>query len=84
MDFVDRSVFPAFFESQGWAPSYYVGGGADIRVLRRMLISADFRYRRATAGLNDTWVDFEPLDLSGARVDGGDVVAVLRAPGSGL
>lgn len=68
VDFQDRSVFPAFFESQGWAPSYYVGGGADVRVLRRMLINADFRYRRASAGLNDTWVDFDPLDLSGAQL----------------
>ena len=68
VDFVDRSVFPAMLRSTGWAPTYYVGGGADIRVLRRMLVSADFRYRRATADLNNTWVDFEPLDLSGAQV----------------
>jgi hypothetical protein len=68
VDFVDRSVFPAIFESHGWSPNYYVGGGADIRVLRRMLVSADFRYRQASADLNNTWVDFEPLDLSGARL----------------
>ena len=68
VDFVDRSVFPALLRSTGWAPTYYVGGGADIRVLRRMLVSADFRYRRATADLNNTWVDFDPLDLSGAQV----------------
>jgi opacity protein-like surface antigen len=68
VDFVDRSVFPAFFESQGWAPNYYVGGGVDVRVLRRMLVSADFRYRRASADLTDEWVDFDPLDLSGARL----------------
>ena len=68
VDFVDRSVFPALLRSSGWAPTYYVGGGADIRVLRRMLVSADFRYRRATADLNNTWVDFEPLELSGAQV----------------
>ena len=68
VDFVDRSVFPAVFRSSGWTPTYYVGGGADVRVLRRMLVSADFRYRRATANLDNTWVDFEPLDLSGVRV----------------
>ena len=77
---MDRSVFPAVFESTGWAPTYYVGGGADIRVLRRMLVGADFRYRRATADLNNTWVDFDPLDLSGGASDGGDVMAVLKAP----
>ena len=43
VDFVDRSVFPALFESQGWAPTYYVGGGADIRVLRRMLVERRFQ-----------------------------------------
>jgi opacity protein-like surface antigen len=68
VDFVDRSVFPAVFRSRGWAPTFYVGGGADVRVLRRMQISADFRYRRAEAELNNTWVDFDPLDLSGARM----------------
>jgi hypothetical protein len=36
--------------------------------MRRMLVSADFRYRRATAELNNTWVDFDRLDLSGARM----------------
>jgi hypothetical protein len=68
VDFVDRSIFPALFTSRGWAPAVYAGGGADVRVLRRMLLSADFRYRRASAGLNATWVDFAPLDLSGARL----------------
>jgi opacity protein-like surface antigen len=67
VDFVDRSVFPGVFESTGWAPTFYVGAGADIRVLRRMLVGVDFRYRRATADLNNTWVDFDPLDLSAAQ-----------------
>jgi opacity protein-like surface antigen len=68
VDFVDRSVFPAIFRSNGWAPTYYVGGGAEVRMLRRMLVSADFRYRRASADLDNTWVDFDPLDLSGAQL----------------
>jgi opacity protein-like surface antigen len=68
VDFVDRSIFPASLRSQGWAPTFYLGGGTDVRVLRRMVISADFRYRQASAALDDTWVDFDPLDLSGARV----------------
>jgi len=68
VDFADRRVFPATFESEGWAPTVYAGGGADIRVLRRVVLTADVRYRYATAKLDQEWVDFDPLDLSGVRM----------------
>jgi hypothetical protein len=67
VDFTDRSVFPANFESNGWSPTVYVGGGADVQVGRRLQITGDLRFRHATARLQQTWVDFEPLDLSGLR-----------------
>jgi hypothetical protein len=67
VDFADRRVFPATFESEGWAPTAYAGGGADVRVLRRMVLTADVRYRFGTAKLDREWVDFDPLDLSGVR-----------------
>lgn len=67
VDFRDRSVFPATFTSTGWTPHYFVGGGADILVARRLVVTADVRYRRAAGVLNETWVDFDPLDLSGAQ-----------------
>jgi len=67
VDFVDRSIFPANFESHGWSPTVYVGGGADVQVGRRLQITGDLRFRHATARLQQTWVDFEPLDLSGLR-----------------
>jgi hypothetical protein len=68
VDFADRRVFPATFESQGWAPTVYAGGGVDVRLLRRMLLTADVRYRYGAAELDQTWVDFDALDLSGVRV----------------
>jgi hypothetical protein len=68
VDFADRRVFPATFQSQGWAPTVYAGGGADIRVLRRVVLTADVRYRYGTAKLDQEWVDFDPLDLSGVRM----------------
>lgn len=67
VDFTDRSIFPATFESHGWSPTVYVGGGADVQVGRRLQITGDLRFRHATARLQQTWVDFEPLDLSGLR-----------------
>ncbi len=67
VDFADSRVFPATFESHGWAPTVYAGGGADVRVLRRMLLTVDVRYRHGAAELSQTWVDFDPLDLSGVR-----------------
>jgi hypothetical protein len=67
VDFADRSIFPASFESQGWSPAVYVGGGADVQVGRRLQVTGDVRFRHARARLDQTWVDFEPLDLSGIR-----------------
>ena len=67
VDFADRSVFAATCESHGWSPTVYVGGGADVQVGRRLQITGDLRFRRATARLQQTWVDFQPLDLSGLR-----------------
>lgn len=68
VDFADRRVFLATFESEGWAPTVYAGGGVDVRVLRRMQLTADVRYRYGAADLTQTWLDFDALDLSGVRV----------------
>lgn len=71
VDFVDLSVFGSTFESKGWAPTAHLLAGVDVRVARRLLVTVDGRYQWAAATLNDTWVDFDPIDLSGFRLTGG-------------
>lgn len=71
VDFVDLSVFDARFESRGWAPTLHVLAGVDVRVARRLNVTVDGRYQWAAATLNSTWVDFDPIDLSGVRVTAG-------------
>ena len=71
VDFVDFSVFPDTFRSNGWAPSAHVFGGVDVRVWKRLYVTAEARYLWSKADLEDDFVDFEPIDLSGAAVSGG-------------
>jgi hypothetical protein len=71
VDYVDFSVFPDFFESKGWAPSAHVFGGVDMRVFRRGYVTFDARYTWASADLGPSFIDFEPIDLSGLRVSAG-------------
>ncbi len=71
VDFVDFSVFDSTFESRGWTPTLHVLTGVDVRVARRVIVTVDGRYQWAAAALNSTWVDFDPIDLSGARVTAG-------------
>ena len=68
VDYVDYSVFSDVFEAKGWAPSAFVSGGAEIRLLRRLFLTLDGRYLWAKGDLGRTWVDFDPIDLSGFRM----------------
>lgn len=71
VDYVDLSVFPDVFESEGWTPSVHVMGGVDVRVLRRAYVSFDARYLWASGDLGPDWIDFDPIDLSGLRLSAG-------------
>ena len=71
VDYLDYSVFRDVFEAKGWAPSAHVFGGVDIRLLRRMFLTLDGRYVWARGDLGRTWVDFDPIDLSGFRMAAG-------------
>ena len=44
---------------------------ADIRLLRRLFLTVDGRYLWAKGDLGRTWVDFDPIDLSGFRMTAG-------------
>ena len=78
-DFVDfdnaNRVFTDTFTSRGWAPTFHVLGGTDIRVYRHLLLSLDARYAWQKATLSNDFIDFEPIDLGGFRFGAGIHVA---------
>jgi hypothetical protein len=71
VDYLDLSVFPDVFESEGWTPSIHVLGGVDVRVFRRAYVSFDARYLWASGDLGSDWIDFDPIDLSGLKLSAG-------------
>lgn len=75
-DFVDSvdpelPIFTAQLRSDGWTTSTHVYGGVDVKMTRRLLLSAEVRYTWADATTSLDFVGFEPIDLSGLRVSGG-------------
>ena len=75
-DFVDSldpdlPIFSAQLRSGGWTTNTHVFGGVDIKMTRRVLLSAEARYMWADATMDQDFVGFEPIDLSGLRVVGG-------------
>jgi opacity protein-like surface antigen len=74
-DFVDfdngNRVFSDTFNSNGWAPTFHVLGGTDIRVYKHLLLSLDARYSWQKATLDQDFIDFEPIDLGGFRFGAG-------------
>ena len=71
VDFADLSVFSDTFQAEGWAPTAHALGGVDIRVYRHLYVNLEARYVWSSGDLGDDFVDFEPIDLSGARIGGG-------------
>jgi hypothetical protein len=71
VDFRDSRVFSSTFRSKDWTPSAHVFGGVDFRVLRRAMVTIDGRYQWAAGPLGSTWVDFDPIDLSGFKLSAG-------------
>lgn len=68
VDFQTRRVFNDTFGSEGWAPSVHALAGADLRVFRRLYLTGEARYTWSSAKLSADFVDFEPIDLAGARL----------------
>ena len=71
VDYVDLSVFTDRFEAAGWTPSAHVFGGADIQLVNRLYLTMEARYLWAAGQLGSTWIDFDPIDLSGFRLSTG-------------
>jgi len=71
VDFVDRSIFRDALRSSGWTPSAHAFGGADIKLWRRVFLTAEARYHWAKAALGQDFTGFDPIDLSGLNVTAG-------------
>jgi hypothetical protein len=71
VDFADLDIFTDVFTSEGWAPSTYVSGGADVRMWRAVSLAVEARYVWSHADLGGNFVGFDPIDLSGLRMSTG-------------
>jgi hypothetical protein len=71
VDFEDLSVFADDFVSRGWTPSAHVFAGGDLRVYRRLYLALEGRYTWAAADLDNTFIEFDPIDLAGFRLGAG-------------
>ena len=71
VDFVDQQVFADVFEAKGWTPTAHAFAGADVKLTRWLFASVEARYVWAAGDLGSTFVDFEPIDLSGMRTSVG-------------
>lgn len=67
VDFVDRSIFPDVFRSDGWALGPYLRAGVDLQLWRRLYVNGDIRYAWLRSDLSRDFVGFEGIDLAGAR-----------------
>ena len=73
-DFVDSTtleIFPASLKSSGWTLTGYLGGGADIYLLKNIFLTLDLRYSLASHELDQDFVGFDDIDLGGLRVTAG-------------
>jgi opacity protein-like surface antigen len=71
VDFQTNRVFSDVFQSSGWAPSWHILGGADVQVYKHLFVSFEGKYQWSSAELEQKFVDFAPIDLSGARFGAG-------------
>lgn len=65
VDFRTLDVFEDDFLSEGRTGTWYVLGGADLTISPRLLVRAEIRHAWASAEMDDDFVGFDPIDLSG-------------------
>ncbi len=64
----DEFIFTDVFISDDWAFAQHVFAGLDIKLTRSFGLILEGRYYWADADLQRSFVDFDPIDLDGARV----------------
>ncbi len=71
VDFVDLTIFTSGFRSSGWGFATQAFGGVEVSLSPRWFLSVEGRYLWSDADLDGDFLDFEPIDLSGARIGAG-------------
>ena len=61
----DSAIFEDVYQSSGWGPAGYAGGGIDVTLSPRVALAVDARYMYAQAGVNGSFTGFDRVDLSG-------------------
>jgi hypothetical protein len=67
-DFVDYEtldIYNDFLQSDGWAPVAQALAGVDVSLTPRFALNGETRYAWSHARLGESFVDFDPIDLSG-------------------
>ncbi len=73
-DFVDSStldIFSASLDSSGSVPTLYLGCGVDVNIYKSAYLNLDFKYSWAEDDMDQDFVGFDPIDLSGIRLTAG-------------
>jgi opacity protein-like surface antigen len=71
IDFVDLTIFTSAFHASGWGFASQAFGGVEVSLTPRWFLSVEGRYLWSDADLEGDFLDFEPIDLSGARIGAG-------------
>jgi hypothetical protein len=71
VDYRDLTIFTSGLRSSGWGFATQAFGGVEIRLSPRWYLSVEGRYLWSDADLEGDFLDFEPIDLSGARIGAG-------------
>lgn len=71
VDFNTLEIFDAELRSSGWTPTAYLGGGVDINVFKHTYLVVDLRYSWAKPELDEDYLSFDNLDLTGLRASAG-------------
>jgi hypothetical protein len=71
VDSANMAIFSDTFRSSGWSPSAHVFGGVDVRVYKRLYVSAEGRYLWSNAEPDSDFIKFDPIDLAGFKATAG-------------
>lgn len=65
VDFQTLDIFRDEFASEGRATTWHLFGGVDVSVSPRLAVTAEVRHGWASAEMDEDFVGFDPIDLSG-------------------
>lgn len=73
-DFIDQpslNVFHDSFKSSGWTPEGHATAGVDVSLTPRLVLTGEGRYTYAKAKMDQDFVGFDKIDLSGFAITAG-------------